>query len=364
MDDACPDLKPIAIEYLFAGMELAEDIYNFDGRLLLLARGSILTEQMIHQLRRHNKNNLNISVSSKTHRMLIEHGLPPDSVLAQQHLEDVIGYTRIKNQTADMLKQAKYSQLSKRATEKIRNELSETLSLSDPSTIFQCINAPSPMDKYLQRHSVNVGLLNGLMGRWLELNDEEIELLVLAGLVHDVGKTKIPQRILNAPRRLSSGEFAVVKQHPNFSYELLDGSERFPEAVKLVAKYHHEKMNGSGYPEGLVAEEIPLFARITSISDIYDAMVSKRSYKEAQNPFAVIANLQNQQFSELDLRLVKLFMTHMPRELIGKCVLLSDGSIGIVRAIVPEDLAYPIIQINGQVQKTNPALFCQCMVPG
>lgn len=357
------DLKSIALEYLFDGMKLTEDIYNFNGTMLLLARGSILTANRIKQLKQYNDNNRNISVFDRTYFTLIGHGLPSDSSLVRQHLEDMAGYTNVKNQTAELLEQTKATGLSKSYADQIRENISETLNVFDPSIIFQCINAPNPIDEYLQRHSINVSLLNGLIGKWLGLEAEDIELLILTGLVHDVGKTKIPIEILNAPRRLSPREFATIRQHPIFSYELLDMDERFPVSVKLAVKYHHEKMNGSGYPEGLIAEEIPLFARITSVSDIYDAMISKRVYKEAHNPFTVIADLTRQQFSKLDIQLVKLFTNNMPQELIGKAVLLSDGSIGTVRYIIPEDLEHPFIEINGRVEKTSSSLYCERMAP-
>lgn len=112
--------------------------------------------------------------------------------------------------------------------------------------IFQCINAPNPIDEYLRRHSVNVGLLNSLQGRWLGLPSQDVDRLVLAGLVHDVGKTQIPAAILNAPRRLSISEFEVVKMHPIYSYELLGADRHFSKA----ARHHHEKWRSTARSSG------------------------------------------------------------------------------------------------------------------
>ncbi|MEG1688053.1 MAG: HD domain-containing phosphohydrolase, partial [Angelakisella sp.] len=168
--------------------------------------------------------------------------------------------------------------------------------------------------------------------------------------------------ILNVPRKLTISEFEVVKMHTVFSYELLSMDEKFAEQIRLAALYHHEKMNGSGYPKRLVADQIPQYAKITAVSDIYDAMVSQRSYKAANNPFAIISRLASQQFSELDMQLVRLFTQHMPVELMGKPCLMSDGSIGIIRCLMPGAPEYPLVEINGNVTKTDEKLYCKRMI--
>lgn len=363
MGDNISGLKPIALEYLFDGMVLAEDIYNFDGKILLLAKESTITKRKIEKLRQYNTDHPNISVFEETYRTLIGRGLPSTSAHTQKRIEEQTGYTGIKDETADMLMDIKRTNtLSKDSVDNISAQMSKKLDMVDPSILFQCINTPKPIDEYLRRHSVNVGFLNGLLGKWLKLCSTDIDLLVLTGLVHDIGKTKIPTEILDAPRKLTPLEFEIMKKHTVFSYELLNTDERFPESVKVAVRHHHEKMNGSGYPHGLSADKIPLFARITSVSDIYDAMISKRTYKKAHNPFTVISGLAEMQFSDLDIELVRLFTDHMPGELVGKAVLLSDGSIGTVKYIVPGDFEHPLVAVNGEVKKTDKTLYCERIV--
>lgn len=105
-----------------------------------------------------------------------------------------------------------------------------------------------------------------------------------------------------------------------------------------------------------------LYARITSISDIYDAMVSKRAYKAASNPFKIISQFANKKFSELDMKLVKVFTDNMPLQLIDKSVLLSDGSIGTVKHIILHDLEFPIVEVNGKIRKTDENFYCVRMI--
>ena len=108
----------------------------------------------------------------------------------------------------------------------------------DAGEIFQCITVPRPVDEALQRHSLNVALLNGIMGQWLGLDEKDIRSLILTGVLHDIGKTKIPEEILNAPRKLTPEEFEVMKRHPLYSFELLgdDISEDVRYAVRWMEK--------------------------------------------------------------------------------------------------------------------------------
>jgi HD-GYP domain-containing protein (c-di-GMP phosphodiesterase class II) len=146
--------------------------------------------------------------------------------------------------------------------------------------------------------------------------------------------------------------------HTTYAYQLLDG---FPENVRRGTRLHHEKMNGSGYPDRVSEGKIPLEARVTAISDIYDAMVSRRSYKNPANPFSIIAKLTELQGSDLDPLLVTIFNQHMPLELLNKPVNMSDGSIGVVRDIEPDDPEYPLVEINGRIIKSSEHLYCTSM---
>jgi len=201
------------------------------------------------------------------------------------------------------------------------------------------------------------------MGRWLNLPPEEVSLLVIGGLMHDIGKTMVPQDILNVQRKLTAEEFEIIKKHANYSHHLISQNNKFSEKVCQTALHHHEKMNGSGYPDKLVADEIPYHARITSIADIYDAMVSKRTYKNANSPFKILADLAEQKFSDLDMKLVGRFTSMMPFELVGKSVLMSDGSVATVKHVDPEDMEFPYVGVDADIFKTNKKLYCVSMIP-
>ena len=354
--------KYISINYLYEGLVLDKDIYDSSSNQTLLTKNTVLTQSHISRLKQLKNVNQNIRVSMDLHKKLMEKGLP--KVFEQKYLEDNVGYTQVKSSTADLFHNFEVSgNISYDQASGISESLSHKLDSVDPALILQCINGYNEVDEYLYRHSVNVALINGLMGKWLKLQSEEVSFLVIGGLMHDIGKTMVPQDILNAQRKLTDDEFEQVKKHSAYSYEIITKNSGFSDSVSKIALHHHEKMNGSGYPDRLVADNIPLHARITSISDVYDAIVSQRCYKKANSPFKILAAMAEQKFSDLDMKLVEIFTSMMPFELVGKTVLMSDGACALVKHVDPEDLEYPYVGIDSNIFKTDSSNYCVSMIP-
>lgn len=246
-------------------------------------------------------------------------------------------------------------------TEELSEEICEMVMNISAYSIIQLINSVRKVDEYLFIHSTNVGIINGLIGKWLNCSKEDIARLVKLGLLHDVGKAKIPSQIINKPGKLSDQEFEVIKLHPVFSYEIAKRSNEKDIAVLNGIRSHHEKMNGTGYPDNLKYDEIPLFSKITTVSDIYDAMISKRVYKKAHSPFEVLDEFSQGKFSNLDMNIVNVFLDNMPIELLGKPVLLSNGSVGKILYINSANFLYPIVETDGEILLTNEELKCVSM---
>ena len=277
----------------------------------------------------------------------------------RRELESSTGYSAAKDKTFELLEEISHNKFIRQESLRcISAELSTRLNVTRPSIIISLINALAPVDEYLQRHCINVSLLNGLIGKWMGMERIGVDNLILTGLMHDCGKALIPSRVLKAPRKLNLVEFEVVKMHPINSYELLT---EFPEEMRFSARYHHEKINGRGYPDHLEGWEIPLDARITAISDVYDAMVSQRAYKHPSSPFRTLATLSDLRDVDLDAEIVDVFIKNMPNELVDKPVMMSDGSVGIVRSIDGEDLEYPFVEIDGTTVKSDCDLYCTSM---
>lgn len=349
-------LRMVPIEYLWEGLVLSDALYNYNGKVLLVPKGETLTEAKLSRLQKFESGNKYITTYEETYNRIMEGHDVPENV-RQKIIEDQSGYTELKKSMDGMLHMAhSLSTITNAEVETTVSDIMGKLDTMNSETIFQCIDVPRAMDEDLQRHSLNVALLNGLVGEWMRMPKEEIRLLVMAGALHDIGKTKIAEEILNAPRKLTEEELELMKQHPVYSYELL--GEGMDEKVREAVRGHHEKADGTGYPDGLTEDEIPLFARITAISDIYDAMVSQRVYKQAKIPFDILQQLHEHEFDGLDEELTEVFVKHMKRQFLEKSILMSDGTFGVVKYIPPNDLEHPVIQTNYVMKQTNEDWFC------
>jgi HD-GYP domain-containing protein (c-di-GMP phosphodiesterase class II) len=153
-----------------------------------------------------------------------------------------------------------------------------------------------------------------------------------------------------------------MKKHSIYSYEILGLSGETNTRILEGVLSHHEKINGTGYPSRLPLTQISQFARVTSVSDVYDAMVAKRVYKNRHSPFEILAEFALNRFSDLDISIVNIFLENLPTALIGKNVLLSDGRSAEVIYINPHDFAHPIVKLDGELLSRGPGLECVAMV--
>lgn len=352
--------KKIPLECLWDGLVLPDAIYSTDGVAMLIPAGEQITEKMLIRLTGFLDEEQSVTVSAASYETILQKK-PYYFTKLQNQLEDRLGYTSLKQSVEHMLKISRNMAHVEQDTANIITEsVYDRLLAADSDAIFQCIDVPRPMGEALQRHCLNVAFLNGTMGQWLELSDADIRQLILTGLLHDIGKTKIPSAILNAPRKLTPNEFAIMKNHPVYSVELLSPS--IDEPVRIAVRQHHEKMDGSGYPDGLKGDEISFFARITAVSDIYDALVSERVYKEARIPFDVLDDFVNHTPSGIDSSLLQLFVKRMLKHYKKQQIVLSDGSTGQVAYIPPNDISHPIILQGGQPRQVDDKWYCTRIV--
>lgn len=185
-------------------------------------------------------------------------------------------------------------------------------------------------DDYTYAHSVNVATVCCVIGIGMEMSIEDITNLVTAALLHDLGKMQIPEEILNKPGRLTQEEYQIMKSHATLSYEIISERWDLSAQIKTAVLFHHENVDGSGYPQGIDGSEQTLFTKILHVADVYDALVSKRPYKKPYSPYEASEYLMGGCGIMFDHDVVATLLKYVPLYPKGTEVVLSDGRSGII----------------------------------
>ncbi len=185
-------------------------------------------------------------------------------------------------------------------------------------------------DEYTSEHSLNVAIISIAFGRHLGMNRKELNVLGLCGLLHDMGKMLTPLEILNKPGKLDEEEMTIMKRHPLDGREILLGSDKVMDAVIDTAYGHHERLKGQGYPRGIQASEIPLYTRMVTIADVFDAISGDRVYRRGETAETALGLLHKGSGTAFDESLVLEFIQNIGTYPLGTIVELSNGEIGIV----------------------------------
>lgn len=201
-------------------------------------------------------------------------------------------------------------------------------------------------DDYTYHHSVNVAVYAVAVGKYMGLSDNELIQLSQAGICHDLGKQRIPLDIINKPGRLTDAEFAEIKKHPQYSYDILYANQEMSAIVRQAVICHHENENGSGYPFGRDGSQIPLMAKILHGVDVYDALTSKRPYKDPYSPADAFEYLIGGKNILFNSDVVDAMRKVIPTYPLGMEVLLSTGENAIVTAHSSDPLR-PVVKILG-----------------
>lgn len=187
-------------------------------------------------------------------------------------------------------------------------------------------------DDYTFYHSVNVAVISLVLGVAMNLTRPELYKLGLAALLHDIGKIMIDKSILEKPGRLTPEEFEIMKGHSDEGFHYLKDIYDVPVPVYMAVKFHHEQDNGEGYPMGLTGNLIPLYSKLITISDVFDALTSDRVYRKALSPSEAMEYIMGNSGQMFDPEVVRVFLRKVAPYPVGTAVQLSDSRIGIVVA--------------------------------
>ncbi|MBO6137737.1 MAG: HD domain-containing protein [Lachnospiraceae bacterium] len=216
-----------------------------------------------------------------------------------------------------------------------------------PTTLFSYISLILvEEDRMNYAHSLNVALIARIFSKWFRLNEDDTNTLILCGFLYDVGKFMLPNDIIWKPDKLSKMEYDLVKTHAFYGYYLLSKTSNIPENVLMATLQHHERVDGSGYPQGLPGNEINQFAKIIGILDAYEALTSARTYRRPKNPYEAVGILSSDGYTKYDASYIRNFLTYIVEELKGNNVRLNNGMEGIVVMNNPNNLSRPYIQLS------------------
>jgi putative nucleotidyltransferase with HDIG domain len=337
----------IPVSKVQPGMKISEDIYTPKG-LMLIPKNTILDEKHIFRIKLYQIMTVFIAVSE-------DNPLTPDTVKdvvkASFEFEITQNFNDFKERylVHHELTEQKLSAINagELINEEDLYEVSTVLidSLRTKSDLFNYMYHLREEDDYTYTHCLNVSILSNIFAKWLKLSEDQIKEVTIAGLLHDVGKMKIDNHILNKPSKLTFEEFEIIKKHTTLGYETIK-EQSINNTIKSGVLFHHEKMDGSGYPLGIKQDQIPLYAKIIGIVDIYDAMTSKRSYHDRFSPFKVIRMFEQESYGLLDTKLLFVFLENIAYNYLGKDVLLSTGERARIVFIHNQSPSRPIVQIN------------------
>lgn len=321
--------KKYAISAIRSGMILGKDVISASGKIIL-AKDAVLTQLMIERLLEWGCRTVHIFEESKPLLKDKQQCYMDEHAEIVKSLGDAFKKTR-------HFKEVPISQMNEIAASTIKR----LLSFNSVISFLHMINSK---DEYTFRHSLNVAVIAGVVGKWLLFDNAQLKDLVLAGLLHDIGKTRIPLRILNKPGKLTQKEMDVMKQHSRLGYELIIQEKEISTAVKQAILQHHERLDGSGYPKNLLKNDISQIASIIAVADTYDAMTSHRIYRNALTPFLVMEELLQEMFGKLDAEICMLFISNTKEALLGSKVRLSNGTEGQIIFMNRQNTIEPIVR--------------------
>ncbi|MGP4040598.1 HD-GYP domain-containing protein [Gracilibacillus sp. D59] len=331
-------MRLVPTKFIRAGIELAKPIYDARGRVLL-QKNIRLTESMVNRLK--SSGITYVFTREEDTDDIIVHPPIPD----QQRIEAVqkIKETFRSFESEDLTKNNYLLEKAALKLEQLVKEIANELSKNDD--VIHYLSDLLIIDDYVFSHSLNVSMYTLALAQELKLKDKDLEQLGLGAVLHDIGKIIIPDEILNKSGKLSDMEFKLVKAHTEYGFDLLRKAHNIPLLVAHCAYQHHERLDGSGYPRGIKADDIHPFARIIGVADVFDAVTSNRVYRDAMLPHEGLEILYTGAGTQFDMHLVETFKKTVALYPNGLTVYLSDGSEGVVAQQNYQMFERPIIRV-------------------
>lgn len=335
------NVRSVSVEDLKPGMILARSIIN-DDMVVVLSEGTLLTKAHITRL-----GFLDVpSVYIKDEYELSE-AFQNVSAMFNPGTAFVTEYKSVINTARDIFDEA--SKSGKAPVEKSQTMVHDTLApMSKQSGAIDYLVEVNHLANDVYNHSVRVSILSGVIAKWMRKSTAETQDIILAGFLHDIGKTKFPERLIDRQVDTLKGEdLDTYMQHTMDGSQILNASPELSEGVKLTALQHHENMDGTGFPFGAAGEEnIHLYARIIALADLYDNVTTEREGQKKRTPFEAIDRITADMYTKLDPKVCVPFLTHIKEAFLGSRVMLNNGMLGTIVRYNNDFVSKPLIRIN------------------
>ncbi len=342
------NIKQVNIDDVTIGMYI-EDVFERDGMLLVSEGRVIVTTEQVNELKRRGVKRVRIntekSVGEKQAALLkvVEKDPKEREKEYYEELENAVsvhheGVIRV-SEVLSAIRDGQPFSLS--IIKSAASDIVESL-IKNPDALVS-LSQLKGYDDYTYVHSVNVAILLVSLAHSMGYHEERLIEMGMGGLLHDIGKMRVPEKILNKPGKLTDTEFAIVKRHPEFGLDTILDLRGISDVTRKIVLQHHERYNGKGYPYGLKGERIHEVGLMSAVADVYDALTSDRVYKAAWTPQKALALIFKGCDIDYSRRIVQLFTKHMGIYPVGSFVKLSTGELGVVIRVDRERLLTPVI---------------------
>ncbi|RKD26071.1 HD-GYP domain, c-di-GMP phosphodiesterase class II (or its inactivated variant) [Caminicella sporogenes DSM 14501] len=324
-------MKLVIVDELKEGMILGEDIVG-KYSILYASKGTILNKNIIDGIKRLGIKYIYVIKNKDDDVLLVDKKLDKEYRRTLDYFKNVYFNVKIgKKIVVDELQEV---------VQPLVNEVKNSIN------ILNRLKQMEINDLYTYKHSINVCVISTMIGKWMNFSQNELNEIAIAGLFHDIGKSKIPNEILNKAGKLTKEEFEVMKSHTLEGYKILKNTDCISDDIAYGALQHHERIDGKGYPNGLKNDQIHIYAKIISIADIYDAMTSNRVYRNKTSPFKVAELIFNDSFGHLDPHIANLFLKGISQFYVGNIVKLNNGEVGEVILVNKNNPTRPLVKVK------------------
>ncbi len=336
-------MKKLLVQHLRPGMVVARTVYSLSGTPLLKA-GIILNQAYIDHL--HQKGVPALYIKDEQDDFEVELEAEAEDVVSEEtRLKGLVTVKEVMGSIKQVMegRRARFHGVNEVKVQSLANEIvDQILSHRDLAVNLSDIRGK---DEYNYAHSIQVGILSIMTGMTLGYDQNRLRDLGIGAILHDIGKVRVAESIVNKQVPLTPQEYEIMKRHPEYGFDIIRQQTDFSILSAHVAFQHHERFNGNGYPRGIKAEEIHEYGRIVAVVDAYDALTCDRPFRTAYLPHEAVEMLMGAGNFMFDFKVVRAFVDNIALYPVGTLVELSDGFRGMVIAASRKNNARPKVRL-------------------